>query len=257
LSKESIFDIPVAREYTKVRQNFIAEFLGAIRGQIGIASAVDVGCGVGYFSKFLSDMELQVLALDGREENTQEGKHRFPEIKFATANIEDPAIAEVGIFDLVLCVGLLYHLENPFRAIRNLHALTSKVLLIETMCLPGTRPTMELLDEGATENQALNYVAFYPSESCLIKMLYQVGFPHVYRFKHLPAEAQFTTTIWRQKSRTFLVASKKSLTLENLALTQEPKQLVPGNLDPWSTRLSRARAYCTTLLSRWSSLVGS
>ena len=248
--KQSIFDIPVAREYNKVRQNFIAEFLAAIRGQIAITSAVDVGCGVGLFSKFLSDRGLQVLALDGREENTLEGKKRFPEINFATGNIEDPAIAEVGVFDLVLCVGLLYHLENPFRAIRNLHALTSKVLLIETMCLPGTQPTMELLDEGASENQALNYVAFYPSESCLIKMLYQAGFPHVYRFKHLPADWQFIATVWRQKSRTFLVASKTALAPEILALAVEPKQLVPGNRDPWSTRLSRARA-------RWSSLVGS
>jgi SAM-dependent methyltransferase len=248
--KQSIFDIPVAREYNKVRQNFIAEFLGAIRGQIGIASAVDVGCGVGLFSKFLSDMGLQVLALDGREENTLEGKKRFPEINFATANIEDPAIAEVGVFDLVLCVGLLYHLENPFRAIRNLHALTSKVLLIETMCLPGNQPTMELLDEGATENQALSYVAFYPSESCLIKMLYRAGFPCVYRFRRLPDDRQFISTSWRQKSRTFLVASKMAIAAENLALADEPTQLVPGNRDPWSTRLSRARA-------RWSFLVGS
>jgi hypothetical protein len=51
-------------------------------------------------------------------------------------------------------------LENPFRALRRLYSMTEKILLIETMCLPGDRPTMELLDESQAENQGLRFVAF-------------------------------------------------------------------------------------------------
>ena len=43
-------------------------------------------------------------------------------------NVEDPQVRELGASDLVLCPGLLYHLENPFQAIRNLHALTARIL---------------------------------------------------------------------------------------------------------------------------------
>ena len=44
---------------------------------------------------------------------------------------------ELGEFDLVLCFGLLYHLENPMRTIRHLRALTGQGLLLESMSLRG------------------------------------------------------------------------------------------------------------------------
>ena len=56
-------------------------------------------------------------------------KNRYPNIPFYIANVEDSSIAHLGKFDLVLCFGLLYHLENPFAAMRKLYALTTKSLL--------------------------------------------------------------------------------------------------------------------------------
>ncbi len=106
------FDSDFTRGYTKVRQAFTAGLLEEIRKEIDIASALDVGCGVGYFSKFLSDMRLEVTAIDGREENIAEAKRRYPEITFITRNVEDSTLPEIGSFDFVLCVGLLYHLRS-------------------------------------------------------------------------------------------------------------------------------------------------
>lgn len=248
MDKEWIFDIPWAQDFTRVRQAFAQEFLGAVRQQVNLASALDVGCGVGYFSKFLSDMGLQVVAVDGRTENTEEGKKRYPEINFIAANIEDPDVPKIGAFDLVFCVGLLYHLENPFRAIRNLHSLTAKVLLIETMCVPTSQPTMELLDEGISENQGLNYVAFYPSEACLIKMLYRAGFPFVYRFGVLPADELFRSSLWRKQQRTFIAGSKVPISAPNLLLAHEPYRRVMTNADPWTTNASVARHHLNGLV---------
>ena len=60
-----------------------------------------------------------------------------PNIPFETRDIEDSSVAQLGPFDLVLCFGLLYHLESPLRAIRHLRKLTGKVLLLESMCIPS------------------------------------------------------------------------------------------------------------------------
>jgi SAM-dependent methyltransferase len=250
VESEGVFDVPVARDYVKMRLAFVATFVETVRKQLELASALDVGCGVGYFSKFLSDMNFRVVAVDGREENVVQAKKRYPKITFLRRNVEDPALLEMGKFELVLSVGLLYHLENPFRAIRNLHSMTDKLLLIETMCVPSLQPTMDLLDEAPAENQGLNYVAFYPSESCLIKMLYRAGFPFVYRFKRLPKCKPFASTFWRKKSRTFLAASNIALTAPNLVLAEEPCRPVPSaSDDPWSTFISRL------LGGRWSDKV--
>jgi len=220
----SPFDIPWAQGFNEVRQNFTKKFLQGVRRQIVLETAVDVGCGVGYFSRFLSDLGFQVLGIDGRDQNVAEAASRHPGIKFLVADAEYLPLQQLNTFDLVLCVGLLYHLENPFRAIRNLHHLTAKVLLIESMCASGSRPNMELIDEGHGENQALNYVAFYPSEPCLIKMLYRAGFPYVYSFNALPAHPLFHASLWRRKARTMLVASREKLNDSELLLAPDVRE---------------------------------
>lgn len=244
MEKESVFDVSIARQLNQARQSFIETFIGALRERTKLTSVLDVGCGVGYFSEFLARMHFQVLALDGREENVTEASNRHPGIRFLVQDVEDKSIAELGAFDLVLCLGLLYHLENPFRAIRNLFSVTGKVLLVESMYVPGAQPMMDLLDEAAAPNQGMNYVAFYPSELCLIKMLYRSGFQFVYRFAQLPPGEQYRATRYRKQSRTFLVGSKISLDVSNLVLAPEPFRPHYGDTDPWSTRLARAREYC-------------
>ncbi|MGB8440354.1 MAG: class I SAM-dependent methyltransferase, partial [Candidatus Acidiferrales bacterium] len=96
------------RDFTGIRQRFVVEFLENVQPQMGPGSAIDVGCGVGNSSKFLSDLGFRVIAVDGREENVKEAKRRYPEIAFRTANVEDLPVAEMSTFDLVLCFGLLY-----------------------------------------------------------------------------------------------------------------------------------------------------
>jgi hypothetical protein len=86
-----------------------------------------------------------------------------------------------------------------------------------------------LVDEGQLEDQGLNYVAFYPSEGCIIKMLYRAGFPYVYGFRAFPDHEQFRQTEDRKRSRTMLVASRIQLDEPSLAVVKEP-----GNShDPW------------------------
>jgi SAM-dependent methyltransferase len=243
------FDSELTRSYTRLRQAFIAEFLEAVAGAVSLRSAIDVGCGIGYFSKFLYDRGFQVVAVDGRDENAKEGHRRYPEIMFHTMDVEDASVVELGLFDLVLCVGLLYHLENPFRAIRNLYALTGKVAIIESMCAPGSEPDMLLLDEGHNDNQGLNYIAFYPTESCLVKMLYRAGFPFVYLFRKLPEDTQFTGTRARKQSRTFLAASKVGLSADNLLLAREPIRWTTGSSNPWNTSFSKFQNSCRGKIS--------
>jgi SAM-dependent methyltransferase len=241
VEKKWLFDRQWTRDFTVLRQKFVAEFLANVQPRISPGSALDVGCGVGDFSKFLADVGFRVVAIDGREENASEARKRYPHITFFTQNAEELSSSALGTFDLVLCFGLLYHLENPFRAIRQLYAATGKILFIESMCAPNSQPMMELLDEGVAEDQGLNYVAFYPSESCLVKMLYRTGFPFVYRFENLPRDILYTETIWQKRMRTLLVASRMELSAPNLVLATPTLRWVYDTSGSWSTRLSRAR----------------
>jgi hypothetical protein len=133
------------------------------------------------------------------------------------------------VFDLVFCFGLLYHLENPLHAIRLLLKLASQLLLVESVIHPGEEPIMALVDEASTEDQGLNHFAFYPTEACLVKMLYRAGFPHVYRFFEQPKHPGYHDAPGWRRFRTMLAASRQPIALPQLAFADEPKSAI----SPW------------------------
>src|SRR5712664_977237 len=143
------------RQYVKLiraRGETIRQVVTELRGSLGLECAVDVGCGVGFFSQILQECGLNVGGFDGRAENIAEARKRFPTIPFERGDIESAGILKLGTFDLVLCFGLLYHLENPMLAIRHLRALTRKGLLLESMCIPGSHAGMVLREEPSAED---------------------------------------------------------------------------------------------------------
>ena len=224
-----VFDKPNTKRITESRINFLNQLLPKLSNSNDFKVALDAGCGVGYFSRYLADLGLQVVGIDVRPNNISEALQRHPDIKFVTQDVEDSAVKELGVFDLVLCFGLLYHMENPFLAIRNLCALTKSVLIIESMIIPGTLPAALLVDEGRGEDQSLNSIALVLSKSGLIKMLYCAGFSYVYGVNTFPDHEDFRENQASRQKRTILVAAKVPLRLE--LLRQEP-----ATKDPWCKR---------------------
>src|SRR5260370_29542688 len=158
------FDQREYRQLIEARGETIQRAVTKLKPVLKLSSAVDAGCGVGFFSQMLAECGLNVCGFDGREENVAEARRRFPDIPFGEGDIEERAILQLGRFDLVLCFGLLYHLENPLLAIRNLHRLTEKCLLLESMCLPEESTWMLLRQEPDQDDQSLTDMACYASE---------------------------------------------------------------------------------------------
>jgi FkbM family methyltransferase len=230
------FDGREALKLVEARGETMRRLLKKLMPALQLSTAVDVGCGVGFFSQMLRECGLQVRGFDGRSQNIAEARARFPDIPFEQGDVESAAIRDSAKFDLVLCFGLLYHLENPLQAMRNLHALTGKCLLLESMCLPGEKTDTLLREEPRLDNQSLTEVAFYPSESALVKMMYRAGFRVVYRLVALPDHDDFRETATHQRRRTMLLASHFPVDFAGLRLCPEPRDL----FDPWSKALPPA-----------------
>ena len=227
------FDTRHYLDLIRARGATMRRVVSALKPGLGLRNALDAGCGVGFFSQTLSEMGLETRGFDGRIENVVEARKRFPKIAFEHGDIESPEIAALGTFDLVLCFGLLYHLESPMRAIRHLRALTGKGLLIESMCAPGDDARMLLREEPSQHDQSLTDIAFYPSEACLAKMLFRAGFTNVYRVEQLPGHDDFRETQDHARRRTMLFASHQPVKAACLVPLAEPRE----RHDPW-TKLS-------------------
>ena len=92
---------------------------------------------------------------------------------------------------MVFCYGLLYHLENPLRALRNMAQVCDDLLLIETIVCDAQAPVLRLDDETKAVNQALRGVAHRPSPSYLALALNRIGFDDVYGVTRPPAHPEY------------------------------------------------------------------
>ena len=230
---KAAFDEPAAIDINEARGHTLTSLLLEMKSDVAITSGLDAGCGFGYFANLLCQEGLDVSGFDGRPENVAEAARRYPKIKFAVWNVEDPRLVDLGKFDFVSCFGLLYHLENPMLAIRNIAALTGKVLVMESVIVPSDMPMARLYEEDTDVDQGLTYVALIPSESFFVKALYLAGMNHVYRALPLPDHPDFRFHAAKKRRRTLLVASRAPIraSLERIAEPPTRQHLwdaVPG-----------------------------
>ena len=173
---------------------------------------IDVGCHEGFYSMAMASLGVsRVLGIDVREKSLAKAKFvadtiQSQNIEFEAGNCEDLSIENSGRFELSLFLGVMYHLENPMRCLRNIASITTDLCVIETQVVTEvvgstewgakdwTRPyqgVLALIDEsdefsaGNAETGA-SPVATCPSLRALLFMLKQAGFRRVDLIKPPP-----------------------------------------------------------------------
>jgi SAM-dependent methyltransferase len=212
------FDTPDIVRRNAATKEVLALFLPELVGRLELRTALDVGTGFGYFSGYAQELGLLVEGLDVRPENVEEARRRHPDIPFGVADVEDSALIQRGPYDVTLCLGVLHHLENPLKALRNLRAVTAHLLIVETMATPFPREVLALYDEVEAQHQGVRYLGLIPSKSWLVKSLYRVGFPFVLEPTAVPAHPHYRASLLRHPRRTLVVASKTPLSNPHLAV---------------------------------------
>ena len=231
MNEPRIFDAKHYETLNASRGAVVSTLLSELIRPLGLRTAVDVGCGFGYFSGLLLSLDFEVTAVDGRRENVEEAERRNPGAKFEQFNVEYSRLKELGQFDLVFCFGLLYHLENPLLAIRNLHAISKHFLFVESVIFPGEEPVMALVDQELHDDQGLNHMAFYPTEACLVKMLYRCGFSQAYGLARQPDHPDYHSSPNSRRVRTVLVGSRSPIASKLLMTIPEPSTPIR----PWDS----------------------
>jgi SAM-dependent methyltransferase len=218
------FDAPVYSEINDARWRFFAPLIQRLADIAGLRRVLDVGAGAGYFSEKLAALGLQVTAVDGRAENVAEIVHRYPGMRTAVVDIQQPdALEAYQDVDMIFCAGLLYHLDNPVRAIKNLGGTTARLMLVETQLIPDNGPFLRLVEEGEAQTQGLGYLALVPSQTTLVRLLHLFGWEYVYLVPGRPDHWQFQETQTYHKLRSVFVASREPLAMPGFTLLKSEK----------------------------------
>ena len=82
---------------------------------------LDLGCGVGYDSKILTELGAKVVGVDLSEKSIEIAKHNVSNAKFFAGDITDD-LSKLGKFDGVLCLATIMHIgiENLKKTFENI-----------------------------------------------------------------------------------------------------------------------------------------
>jgi tRNA (mo5U34)-methyltransferase len=153
-------------------------------------SVLDIGAWDGFFS-FEAEKRgaSRVMAIDSYAWNGSTwGSKRGFELARATlgSKVEDREMevldispAEIGTFDIVLFLGVLYHMRHPLLVLEKLASVTGELLVLETVAdlLFTRRPAMAIYPEGVLYGDVSNWNGI--NQAGLEAMLREVGFSRV------------------------------------------------------------------------------
>jgi hypothetical protein len=109
-SGTAAFEDQLAATINTARRAWLASLPLQWQGQ----HVVDLGCGIGLFAGFFLDRDARYTGVDGRVDNVAAARAAVPGATFLQADARDINLPQVtGIPDVVLAIGLLYHLDDP------------------------------------------------------------------------------------------------------------------------------------------------
>ncbi len=181
-------------------QSCLDERLGNSRAGL---TALDLASHQGWFAVHMARSGFaSVLGIDARESHVEDSQlirdiYRLEQLSFRQGDIYQLDPEQVGQFDVVLMLGLLYHLENPIGALRICRSLCKNLCLIETQVVPGVsgyvdfgsyqfvRPLkgsfgiIDETDETHGPEASISGICLVPSLDALLWILHKVGFSDV------------------------------------------------------------------------------
>ncbi|GEM_PF-241309 len=189
----------------ETRERMLLDLLDPIFGdRWKKTDCLDIACHEGYFGSLFAQRGCRVLGIDARPENLTRAELmrdalRLENLEFRQADVSSLDPASLGRFDIVLMLGLLYHLEDPIGALHRTRAMCREVAVIETQLGPelggsiewGTAKAQKEViasfvvvdetDEVRSRNREANTrpLSLVPDLQGLLRILKSVGFSRV------------------------------------------------------------------------------
>jgi tRNA (mo5U34)-methyltransferase len=174
-----------------IKASKISRMERSIFGSLNLAgkSVLDIGCWDGAYSIAASRRgAARVLATDHYVWHDGPGDRRAfemareylaPEIDVMDIPVDELSEARVGRFDVVLFLGVFYHLRDPFGVLERVASLAREVLVVESRLTQhlNPRPVMQFHPGASLENDPTNW--WTPNRACMEAMLTDLGFASI------------------------------------------------------------------------------
>ncbi len=244
----------IANRHAQRKAYFFDPVVKLLGSSLAGKRVLDLGCNAGFWSLCALQAGCDfVLGIDAQPVNLAQAQFVF-DVKgvardrylFKRADVLDLNLDQLGEFDLVLCLGLLYHLNQPIALLDKIVRINRDLVLIDTRLstLPGR--LFELRYESrtlpSTVLSAHNDLVLFPTRKAILDIVQHLGYSAIVLKPHfsnyLGAEEYKTG-----QRRAFVCA--KQTDLANLHAPVEASDLI------WRRIADKAHRAAGRLI-RWS-----
>ncbi len=181
-----IYDRPIANRHRQRKDYFWPPLLRLCGGSLRGKRVLDLGCNAGFWSLAAVEADCDfVLGIDGRAMHVEQAEFVF-EVKgidrnryaFRHANVFDLAGADLGAFDVVLCLGVFYHVCKHVNLLEWIGRLNTDVLLIDTNLSRRAGSVLEIARDALdVPGNACDYeLVMFPSRAAVLDLVRQFGY---------------------------------------------------------------------------------
>ena len=184
--KTPIFDPGHINRHEQRARYFFDPLVELSGGSLKGKRILDLGCNAGFWSLKVIEAGCDfVLGIDGRQMHVDQANLVFEanridrsRYQFRTGNVFTNNFSDAGPFDVVLCLGLMYHISKPVELLDRIAAVNTDLLLIDTSVSgvggASIRFRRESLDEP--RNSVDYETVFILSRQAVIELAHSFGY---------------------------------------------------------------------------------
>lgn len=211
-----IFHDAYVNRHAQRKRYFFEPLVQLCGGSLAGKRVLDLGCNAGFWSLAAVDAGADfVLGVDGRQMHIDQANLVFDvkgvessRYRFELSDIFELELQEKP-FDIVLCLGLLYHVSKPFELMERIAGWNSDLLIIDTRLHNRLRgPYLRIVEQDLDDPRAAvdRAVALHPTSEAVAKL------GDTYGYRTVMLQPRFTSwqasTSYREGRRRAFICAK-------------------------------------------------
>ena len=182
---------PISRTDKVNRHNqrknyFFRPLVDLFSGTLAGKRVLDLGCNAGFWSLCAVEGGCDyVLGIDGRQMHIDQAEFVFAakgvdreRYDFCRGNVFDLLGENLGRFDIVLCLGLMYHISKPMTLLERISSVNTDLLVIDTELSQWGGSTFQVRHDSLDQPlSAVDYeLVLVPTRTAVLDLMRQFGY---------------------------------------------------------------------------------
>jgi SAM-dependent methyltransferase len=230
-----IFKKTHLKRHAQRKKHFFDPLVGLFGGSLEGKRLLDLGCNAGFWSLCAAQAGCDyVLGIDGRKMHVDQANFVFEakEVEtdrydFFLGDLFETDLRQFGTFDVVLCLGLIYHVSKHVELMEKISEVNNDVLVIDTTLSVANGSFLELRREDTKGFRTAvdRGLVMHPTKQAVRDLVEEFGYSVSVLeplFRNEKGELEWMGRGYRTGRRKAFVCAKKT-DLSHLPAEAEPK----------------------------------